>query len=175
MHHAIEIEENSDQNVHIWPNLTCVFRYCLFLTLPLEWLGLDFNVIAIPFWAILDRRWTSPISPERCPSDVAFFQNFAIFGTIFAIARFMPNTSVKLLGMSRTVCQHYQQSLYLSLQCCNIFIGCLSTRATSTSIVIGIFSVFFFKRLCHNWTCVLFTADWPNAKVNFSNVLAHFI
>ena len=26
MHHAIAIEEDSEQNLHIWPNLTCFFR-----------------------------------------------------------------------------------------------------------------------------------------------------
>ena len=47
MHHAIAIKENSKQNLHIWPNLTCFFRSWFFWTLPLGRLGFDFNVIAI--------------------------------------------------------------------------------------------------------------------------------
>ena len=38
MHRAVAIEENSEQNIHIWSNLTSLFRLWLFWTLPLEWL-----------------------------------------------------------------------------------------------------------------------------------------
>ena len=34
-----------------------------------------------PFWANLDRRWTSSTSPERCPCDVVFAQNLAILSS----------------------------------------------------------------------------------------------
>ena len=47
MHYAIAIEENKEQNLHIWPNLMCFFRSCLFWTLPLGWLVFGFNVIAL--------------------------------------------------------------------------------------------------------------------------------
>ena len=76
MHYAIAIEDNSEQNLHIWPNLMCFFRSWLFWTLPLGWLGFRFYVIAI--WENLDRRWTPSTPPERCPCDVIFAQNFAI-------------------------------------------------------------------------------------------------
>ena len=36
---AIIMKENSEQKLHIWPNLTCFFRFWLFWTLPLRWLG----------------------------------------------------------------------------------------------------------------------------------------
>ena len=52
MHHAIAVEENSDQNLHISPNLTCFFRSWLFSTLPLGWLFFNFNVIAIYPWFV---------------------------------------------------------------------------------------------------------------------------
>ena len=80
MHHAIAIEENSEQNLHIWRNLMCFFRPWLFWTLALGWLGFSFNVIGIhpwfvaihPWfvWANLDHRWTSSPSPERCPATL---------------------------------------------------------------------------------------------------------
>ena len=38
MHHAIASEENSQLNLHIWPNLTCFFLFRLFWALPLRWL-----------------------------------------------------------------------------------------------------------------------------------------
>ena len=34
IHHAIKIVENSEQNLYIWPNMTCFFRSWLFWTLP---------------------------------------------------------------------------------------------------------------------------------------------
>ena len=43
MHYAIAIEENSEQNLHIWPKLTSYFRSWL----SLGWLGFGFNVIGI--------------------------------------------------------------------------------------------------------------------------------
>ena len=103
MHHAIAIEENSEQNLHIWPNLTCFFRSWLFWTLPLGWLGFGFNAIAIQpwfvtsldsFWVDLDRHWTSSTSPERIPCDVLFVQ--FNFETIFAAASLLPQTSIKI-------------------------------------------------------------------------------
>ena len=48
MHHAIAIEENSEQNLHICRNLTCFFRSWLFWTLSLGWLGFGFTIMAIP-------------------------------------------------------------------------------------------------------------------------------
>ena len=47
MHQAIRIEENSEQNFYIWPNLTAFYLSWLFWTLPLECLGFGFNVILI--------------------------------------------------------------------------------------------------------------------------------
>ena len=70
MHHAIAIEENSEQNLHIWPNLICFFRSWLFFTLLLGWSSvmiflckseLSLNVVNIS-WAM----------------DVVFVKNLAI-------------------------------------------------------------------------------------------------
>ena len=47
MHNAIAIKENSEQNLHIWQNMTRFFRFWLFLTLSLAWLGFGSNIIAI--------------------------------------------------------------------------------------------------------------------------------
>ena len=51
MHHAITIEENSEQNLHIWLNLRCFLR-CGLWTLLLGWLGFGFNVITIHSWFV---------------------------------------------------------------------------------------------------------------------------
>ena len=42
---------------------------------------------------------------------LCFCSKFGNFKTIFAAARFMPKTFVKLLDISRTICQHQQQPL----------------------------------------------------------------
>ena len=74
MHHAIENEENSDQNFHIdvlfglsssrrvhWDEDTPMIRHQLW-----------------PFWTNLDRRCTSSTSLERCPCNLFFGQNLTI-------------------------------------------------------------------------------------------------
>ena len=45
MHHAIAIEGNSEQSLHIWPTLKYLFQSWLSWTFPLGWLGFGFNVI----------------------------------------------------------------------------------------------------------------------------------
>ena len=50
MQPIIAIEENTEQNLHIWPNLTCFFRSSLSWTLPSRRLGFGFNVIVIHPW-----------------------------------------------------------------------------------------------------------------------------
>ena len=52
MNHAIAIKENSGQNLHIWPKLTCFFRSWLFWMLPLGLLGFGVNVVAIHSWFV---------------------------------------------------------------------------------------------------------------------------
>ena len=52
MHDAISIEENSDQNLHIWTNLIWFFRSGLFWMHPFKWLGFEFNFIAIHPWFV---------------------------------------------------------------------------------------------------------------------------
>ena len=47
MHHAIAIEENSEQNHHILPNLTFFWRPWLFRMLTLGRLGFGLNTIMI--------------------------------------------------------------------------------------------------------------------------------
>ena len=42
IHHVIAIEEKSEQNLHIWPNLKCFFQSWLFWTLKFGWL--DFEI-----------------------------------------------------------------------------------------------------------------------------------
>ena len=91
IHHVIAIEEDSKQNLQIWPNLTCFFRSWLFRTLPLGWFG--FNVMpylhdkVMNFLGKLDYRLTPSTSPEQCPCSK--------IGTIFEAARFIPKTYVK--------------------------------------------------------------------------------
>ena len=66
VHHAIAIEENSEWNLHICPNLMCFFRSWLFWTLPLGWLGFGFNIIAIHPWFVTSKSEQIWIVVERC-------------------------------------------------------------------------------------------------------------
>ena len=119
MHHTIALEENSEQNLHIWPNLTWFFRFCFWM-LPLGWLGCGFHVIAIWFitsyelfekiWIVVERSQYLLISPI-CPCDVVFVQNLAILVQSSLTHVLCLKHSLKLLGMSRMICQHHQQPL----------------------------------------------------------------
>ena len=75
MHHAIAIEENSEQNVYIWPNLTGLDLLDTSIEMIRLWFQCHSYTPIIrhqlwPFWANLHRRWTSSISSEWCPCDV---------------------------------------------------------------------------------------------------------
>ena len=75
VHHSIE------HNLHIWPNLTCYsggFDWDDWALVPMSGHTPMFRHQLWPFWANLDRRWTSPTSSERCPCDIVFAQNLAI-------------------------------------------------------------------------------------------------
>ena len=94
-----------EENFHIWPNLTTVFRSWLIWTLPLGSFGVWFQCHSHtpiilhqlwPFWANLDlvverRQLFLSMSMRRC-----FSLKFNNFGIIFAAARYMPQTSVKI-------------------------------------------------------------------------------
>ena len=56
----------------------------------------------------------------------------------------------------------------------NIISNLSNIDSTRTGIVTDIFLA-SLNRIYHNWTCVLLIVDSPNAKVNISNVLAHWI
>ena len=95
--HAIAIEENSEQNLYICPNLTCFFRSWLYWALSLRWLAFGINVIAIHSWLVtnydfFEQMW---IVVERSMRR-SFWSKFSNFGTIFAATRFMPEASVKI-------------------------------------------------------------------------------
>ena len=75
MHHAIEIKENREQNLYIWPNLMSFFWCWLLWRLPLGWLDFGFNVIFIHPWFVT----SSDLSEQ-----------------IWILARFMSNPSVKI-------------------------------------------------------------------------------
>ena len=100
------------------------------------------------FWANLDHRWTSRAmsSMQRC-----FCSKFCNFGIIFAAARFMPKTSVKIAWhepnemptssansdvSDSTIIQNHLLHWF------NVFTGYWGARANRTSIVIDILSAF---------------------------------
>ena len=79
MHHAIAIEENSEQNLYIWPNLMWFSRSWLFWKLLLRWLGFGFNVIlvhthdSLPVMNFLSNSGSSLNVANifwRCPCDM---------------------------------------------------------------------------------------------------------
>ena len=80
---AMPTDENSEQNLHNWPNLRCFFRSWFFWALPFGMIELWFQCHSHtymirhqlrPFWGNLDRRWTLSTSPEQCPSEVVFIK-----------------------------------------------------------------------------------------------------
>ena len=80
-----------------------------------------------------------------------FCSKYSNFGTIFAAARFMPKTSVKIAwhepNDNDNIISNLSNSDSTIIQnhffyCFNVFIGCRRARATRTSIAIDIFSVF---------------------------------
>ena len=106
MHYAIAIKENSEQNLHIWPNLMCFFRSLLLYTFPLGWLDFGFNAVAIhsrfvarfglfiKSWSwsslnVVNISWL--MSMRRC-----FCSKLSNLETIFAPACFMSITYVKI-------------------------------------------------------------------------------
>ena len=89
MHHAKAIEEKSEQNLHIWPNLAWFFRSWLFWTLPFEWLSFGCNVIAVYPWFVTSYDVFEQIV-ERCQhllsnvyARLSFAQNLAILKQSF--------------------------------------------------------------------------------------------
>ena len=69
MHYVVAIEENSEQNLHIWPNLAVL----ALLNASIGMIGLWFQYHSHthiirhqlwPFWANLNRRWTSSTSHD---------------------------------------------------------------------------------------------------------------
>ena len=95
-HHVIAFEENSEQNIHFWPYLTYSFRSWLFWMLPFDWLGFGFNIIAS--YDLFEQVWIVFEHRQHLLSDVhatLFCSKYSNFGTVFAAARFMSNTSVK--------------------------------------------------------------------------------
>ena len=104
------------------------------------------------FWANLVRRWTSSTSPKRC-----FCSKFSNFGTIFAAARFMPKTSVKIAWHEPNEIPTLSATslIVIRLLSKNIYFIALSLTSSRASL----------NRLYHNWTCVLLIVDSPNATV----------
>ena len=102
---------------------------------------------------------------------------FNNIGTIFAAAHFMPKTCVKISwhkpnDNDNIISNHSNNDSTIIrnnfLHCFNVFIGCWGARATSTSIVIGIFSAFLKP------VSTTIELDSFNATVNISNVLCTF-
>ena len=77
-----------------------------------------------------------------------FCSKFSNFGTVFAAARLMPETAVKIVCYYANIISNLSNSDSTIIHnhfvhCFKVFIGCWSARATRTSIVIDIFSTFF--------------------------------
>ena len=178
MHHTIAIEENSEQNLNIWPNLTCILRSRLFWTLPLGWLGFGFNIIAIhlwfatsydvfeQFWIVVEHRQQRP---DRCPCDVVFAQNFAILEQsslpqVSWIAWHGPNDVPISSAISQIAIRRLTKLIFFTASIFSSVVDALRRRGCHS-----------LNRLSYNWTCVLLMVDSPNVVVSISNLLAHLI
>ena len=131
MHHAIAIEENSEQNLHIWPNLICFFRSWLFWTLPLQWFDFGFNVVAIHLWFVtnydlFEQIWIVIERHELLLSDVhvtlfflklvilQFWNNLRCSKTCLPWAERYANIISNLSNRYSTIVQNYFQLLTCS-------------------------------------------------------------
>ena len=120
IHHAIAIEENCQQNLHIRSNLMCFFCFFHFRTLTLGCLEIGFHVIALhqcfvtcydlfeQIWLLLNVvsiSWTMLM--RQC-----FCARFSNIWTICSGALFIPKTPVKIawyvpLQSKKTVSRTY--------------------------------------------------------------------
>ena len=131
IHDAIAIKENSEQNLHIWPNLTWFFWSWLFWTLSLGWSVFGFHEWP-PVMSFLSKSG-SPLNVVNISwvmlKRLCVCSKFSNFGTIFAAARFMPKTSVKFawhepndMPTSSTTSLIVIRNHFL--HCFNVFFGC---------------------------------------------------
>ena len=92
-HHVIVIEENSEQNLHILPNLSSFFG--LRSSGRFHWndWALDIHPWFVTSYDLLEEIWIVVERPQHFLSDVHAFSNF---GTIFVAVRFMYKASVKI-------------------------------------------------------------------------------
>ena len=181
---------NSRQNLHIWLNFMCFFRFWLCCMLPLGW-NFGFNIIALHPWFVTSYNLFKQIwiIVERhqhilTNATAVFAQNLAILEQSSLSHISCLKHPQKLLSMSRTICQNHQQPLYNSDSTIiqnyflyfNVFIGCWCARAVTSQLTSSLTSSRpSLNRLRYNRTCVLLIVDSPNVTVNISNVLAHII
>ena len=104
MHYAMIIKENSEQNLDIWPNLTCFFRSWWFSVLTLGRLCFGFDVTTIYSWFVTSYNlfkqiWILVDVIQDSLSDghaTGFLSKFSNFRTNFAATRFRPKISKKI-------------------------------------------------------------------------------
>ena len=117
------------------------------------------------------------ISMGRC-----FCSKFSNFGTIFAVARFMPKISVKIAwhemnnmltssATSPTVIRRLSKIIFFTASMLSAIVDVLGRPGRSSLLTSSYPSL---NRLYHNWTCVLLIVDLPNATVDISNVSCTF-
>ena len=151
MHHAIVIEQNSEQNLHIWPNLTWSFSV-------LGWSGFDLNVIAKYPWFV-----TSYDLFQQIWIVIELLQHLLSDVHVILEQSSLPHVSC------RTICQHHQQPLSNSdstmiiqnhfLHCFNVFIGNVTRGKWSRLNRFNYFQLF-------NYFCMYF-AYWRIAFRNW--------
>ena len=159
MHYAMKIKENNEQNLDIWPNLTCFFRSWWFSVLPLGRLCFGFDVITI-----YSRFVTSYDPFKQIWIVVDVIQHFLSDGHTKGVL-------VKIQQLWNELCCHTLQTqnirkncmawanryadilrnfsnsdltiLYNNfLHCFSVFIGCWCAGPSWASVVIHLFSTF---------------------------------
>ena len=133
-----------------------------------------------PFWANLDRRWTSSTSPRRCPCHVVFAQNLAILEKSslshvsclkhsLQFAWHEPNDMGISSATSLILIRRLSKIIFFAVSKFSSIVDVLGRLGRALSLTS---SWSFLDRLYHNWTYVLLIVDSPNATVNISNVHA---
>ena len=140
-----------------------------------SWTLMTFLSKSVTSLNIVNISWA--MSMRHC-----FCSKFSNFGTIFAAARFMPKTSVKIAwhepndmptssATSLVVIRRLSKIIFFTASMFSLVVDVLERPGQASSLKSSRCSL---NRLYHNWTYVLLIVDSQNT-VDISSVLAHLI
>ena len=156
MHHAIAIEENTEQNLHIWSNLTWFFCSWLFWTLTFAWMGFGFNVIALHPWF---------------GTNYGPFEQKVLRKTFVKITWHEPNDMPTSSATSVIVIRRLSKIIFFTASMFPSVFDVLKRAERALSLT----SSWPSLNLKQLNLCSAHSILAPNATVNISNILKHLI